>query len=99
MQFRKLSFAAVGIASLLTSLGGVSMVQAQHPDATYRATLLPLNSNTTGSDASGDVAFTISGDRLTIHVTATRVPPDMEHWQHFHGFAEGDKQSTCPTAS
>jgi hypothetical protein len=27
------------------------------------------------------------------------VPPNVEHWQHFHGFATGDKTSTCPTAS
>ena len=99
MQIGKLSFAAVGIASLLTSLGGVSMVHAQQPDATYRATLLPLNSEATGSEASGDVTFTISGDRLTIQVTAKGVPPDTEHWQHIHGFVEGDQQSTCPAAS
>ncbi len=75
------------------------MAQAQHPDATYSATFTPLNSNVTGSDAAGNVTFTITGDQLTIQVTATGVPPDTEHWQHFHGFAEGDKHAACPSAS
>lgn len=100
MQLRKLSFTAVGIASLLTSLGGITMVQAQQPaDATYAATLKPLNAAASGAEATGDVTFTISGDQLTIHVTAKGVSPDTEHWQHFHGFAEGDKEATCPTAA
>ena len=25
-------------------------------------------------------------------------PPNMEHLQHFHGFAKGDRTSRCPTA-
>ena len=50
-----------------------------------------LNAAASGAEATGDVTFTISGDQLTIHVTAKGVSPDTEHWQHFHGFAEGDK--------
>ncbi|MEZ4564772.1 MAG: hypothetical protein R2853_18735 [Thermomicrobiales bacterium] len=99
MRFRKLSLAAVGIASLLAVSGGVSMTQAQQADMTYTATLAPLNSSVTGGEASGNVTFTIAGDQLTIDVTAKGVPPDMEHWQHFHGFAEGNKDATCPSAS
>jgi hypothetical protein len=99
VRFHKLSVAAMSIAGLLAGVGGIPMVQAQNADVTYRATLSPLNSMATGSDASGEATFTISGDRLIIRITAEGVPPDTEHWQHFHGFAEGDKQSTCPTAS
>ena len=65
---------------------------------TYEAKLLPLNAKTTGSDASGEATFTISGDRLIIRVTAKGVPPNMEHLQHFHGFATGEGTSRCPTA-
>ena len=65
---------------------------------TYKAELSPLNAKTTGSDASGEATFRISGDRLTIRVTAKGVPPNMEHLQHFHGFAKGDRISRCPTA-
>jgi hypothetical protein len=65
---------------------------------TYKAKLLPLNVKTTGSDAGGEATFTISGDQLTIRVTARGVPPNMEHLQHFHGFANGDRTFRCPTA-
>jgi hypothetical protein len=65
---------------------------------TYKAKLLPLNAKTTGSDARGEATFTVSGDQLTIRVTAKDVPPNMEHLQHFHGFATGDGTSKCPTA-
>jgi hypothetical protein len=64
---------------------------------TFKAELSPLNSKTTGSDASGEATFTISGDKLTIRITAKGVPPNMEHLQHFHGFAKGDRTSECPT--
>lgn len=75
------------------------MAHAQSTDVTYAATLAPLNSNVTGSDTSGNVTFTIAGDQLTIEVTAKGAPPDMEHWQHFHGFADGNKDATCPSAN
>lgn len=75
------------------------MAQAQHTDTTYTATLAPLNSTVTGANASGKVTFTIAGDQLTFEITAQGVSPDTEHWQHFHGFTEGDKDATCPSAS
>ncbi|MCC6315749.1 MAG: CHRD domain-containing protein [Thermomicrobiales bacterium] len=65
----------------------------------YHATLSPLNASVTGSEASGEATFTINGDDLTIHIEMKGVPPDMAHLQHFHGFAEGDKASACPTAA
>jgi hypothetical protein len=99
VRFHTLSLTAVSIAGLLAGVGGIPMVQAQNTDVIYKATLLPLNSTAIGSDASGEATFTISGDRPTIHVSAKGVPPDTNHWQHFHGFGEGNKQSTCPTAS
>jgi hypothetical protein len=73
--------------------------QAEVATARYQAELLPLNAATTGSEAKGQVSFVISGDQLTIRVNAEGVPPSMEHLQHFHGFATGDGDSTCPTAA
>jgi hypothetical protein len=98
MKFHELSL-ALGIAGLVAGLGGIPMAQAQNADVVYKAMLSPLNSTATGSDASGEAVFTISGDQLTIQITAKGAPPDIEHWQHFHGFAAGDETSTCPTAS
>jgi hypothetical protein len=52
----------------------------------------------TGSSATGEVRFTIRGDSLTILVNASGLPNDIEHWQHFHGFADG-RQAVCPTVA
>jgi len=96
MRLQKHSFAAIG--GVLTTFAGISVVRAESADVTYKAELSPLNSKTTGSGARGEATFTISGDRLTIHVSAKGVSPNMEHLQHLHGFAKGDRVSKCPTA-
>jgi hypothetical protein len=46
---------------------------------------------------SGEARLTVSGDRLTITIRAEGVPPDLVHWQHFHGFTD-NRAATCPTA-
>ena len=74
-----------------------TMAQSQGDTVTYRADLTALNSSVTGSDASGEVMMTISGDDLTIHITVKGVPPDMMHLQHFHGFPEPGKSAQCVT--
>lgn len=99
MRLHKLTSVMVGIAGLVASLGGIPMAQAQTAGVVYKVTLTPLNSSAAGSDAAGEATFTISGDQLTIRIAVKDVPPDIEHWQHFHGFATGDKTSKCPTAS
>ena len=97
MRLRKNSFAAMSLAGALAGFAGISPFQAENAGVTYKAELSPLNSKTTGSSARGEATFTISGDRLTIHVTAKGAPPNMEHLQHFHGFAKGDRTSRCRT--
>lgn len=86
------------VGALVAFAGGTSAAHAASAGVIYKAKLLPLNAKTTGSDASGEATFTISGDRLTIKITAKGVPSNMEHLQHFHGFATGDATSRCPTA-
>ena len=98
MRHQKDSRVATAVAGLLVGFVGISAAQPTNEDVTYKAELSPLNAKTTGSDASGEATFTISGDRLTICVTAKGVPPNMEHLQHFHGFVKGDRISRCPTA-
>lgn len=98
MRPRKFGFAFTGIVAAAIGLAGISAVQAQDSEVAYRAELQPLNSSVTGSDGAGEVTYTISGDRLTISVTAEGVPSGIEHWQHFHGFAEGDQAARCPGA-
>jgi CHRD domain len=83
---------------VLAGFAGISVVQAENADMTYKAELSPLNSKAIGSDARGEATFTVSGDQLTIHVSANGVSPNMEHLQHLHGFAKGGRKSKCPTA-
>ncbi len=99
MQRYKLTLAIVAMFGLLVGLGAAPMVQAQDADAVYNATLAPLNSSVTGSDAEGSAVLTVSGDELTIQITVEGVPQDIEHWQHFHGFVDGGQTSVCPTLS
>ncbi len=87
---------------LALALGGMTCVSAASVGAqapvTYVATLHPMNTNVTGSSASGQVRFSIVGDTMTIEVDVTGVSPNMVHWQHFHGFAD-NRDATCPTAA
>jgi len=100
MKTAKSTFVSMGIVGALLGLGSGALVsQAAAADASYQAVLSPLNATTSGTSANGEASFTIEGDQLTIRVTVTGVPSSMEHLQHFHGFAMGDQQSTCPVAS
>ncbi len=90
------------LGTLLTSAAiaaalSTSAAPAPTKDAVYVAKLQPVNVKASGQAASGEVRFTVHGDSLTIKVHVQGVPPNIEHWQHFHGFPDG-KQSTCPTA-
>lgn len=64
----------------------------------YVAHLKSMNDKVTGHDANGEARFTIAGDKLTISIDMKGVPPNMEHWQHFHGFKD-NTDAVCPTAA
>lgn len=64
----------------------------------YTARLHAMNSKVTGSDASATAAFDIDGDNMLVRIEAKGLPPDIEHWQHFHGFKDG-RAAKCPTAA
>lgn len=93
------SLAALGIAGLLAGVGAMPMALAQPTDVIYRAELTPLNPTITGTDAYGEALFTISGDDLNMQITMRGLPQEIEHWQHLHGFAEGERDATCATAN
>jgi len=95
----KPAWMAIGLVGVWTVLAGATLVaRAAHTGVTYKAELSALNEKAAGSAASGEATFTISGDRLTIRIRAKGVSPNMEHLQHFHGFAKSDRTSRCPTA-
>ncbi|MEZ5533473.1 MAG: hypothetical protein R3E69_13955 [Steroidobacteraceae bacterium] len=71
---------------------------ATTPDhAMYVAHLKAMNAGTTKGSTTGEARFIIDGDNVTIDVRVHGAPSDTVHWQHFHGFANGQPAS-CPTA-
>lgn len=64
----------------------------------YVAEVSALNADKTGFTPAGKATFTVKGDSLIVHVKMTGTPPDIEHWEHFHGFPEG-KEANCATAA
>lgn len=86
------------LATVIGLAGLASASAAQDADSVWRADLVPMNTETTGSDATGTATLTVTDDTLTIHIDATGTPAGIMHLQHFHGFPEGDETSTCPSA-
>lgn len=106
-QLKRTSIGAAAAAALLAGAGVVGppatasaqrALSAGQTDASYIATLSPVNSNLTMRSATGEVRFTIRGDSLRITVNASGLPKEIEHWQHIHGFPDG-QQASCPSAS
>src|SRR5687768_14656901 len=81
MRLQAFSIKAICVAAAFVGFGNISAAQAQDSNVAYRAELLPLNTNITGSSGAGEVTYAISGDQLTISVTAEGVPSSIEHWQ------------------
>lgn len=86
----------VKLLATVLCAGALSFGTAQAATATYEAALHPMNTNITGTAASGEARFTVSGDTLTIDISMKGVPPSMIHWQHFHGFTD-NRDAVCPT--
>lgn len=86
-----LAAGAIALAAPLPAGAAASRIE-------YIAHLHAMNTNVTHAKTSGTARFVIHGGELTIHVKVRGAPPDMVHWQHFHGFTSG-KAATCPTAA
>lgn len=100
---RKMAVAAVvGVmgfaASAMAQSGGAGSGASGGAETVYVAQLQPLNTSVTGSETTGEARFTISGDTLTISIKVTGAPPNTVHWQHFHGFKDG-QAATCATTA
>lgn len=83
--------------SIIFAVLGCSSVPAATLAETveYEAKIGALNSHKTGFKPSGTAHFKVEGDELHIWVEMSRTPPNIEHWEHFHGFTEGT-ESRCP---
>lgn len=65
-------------------------------EETYEVQLQPLNAVVTGQMTTGEGRFVISGDTMKVTIDVKNAPAGIEHWQHFHGFAN-DSAATCAT--
>lgn len=66
--------------------------------AVYQAEIYPLNSDITGLKTSGKARFEIGDNEVHVLIHMSGTPPNMEHWQHFHGFEDG-REAACPDES
>lgn len=96
----KMSFISTLVFSVSACLVGLpseaQTSDASAPDQSYVAQLYSMNTDVTGQESSGKARFTISGDTLSISITAEGVPAGIAHLQHFHGFKDGSDAS-CAT--
>jgi hypothetical protein len=91
-----LPIALVAVALSVTSVGAAGRHAAVR--AVYIAHLAPMNVAVVGSKTTGEARFEVRGDKLIIDIKVRGAPPDITHWQHFHGFKDGSA-ATCPTPS
>lgn len=88
---------AAALAGVLATAGiALAAPVHGHSGAVYVAHLTPLNTKVTGSETSGEARFEIKGNNLVISVKVTGAPPDITHWQHFHGFKD-NHAAACAT--
>lgn len=64
----------------------------------YKVELAGLNSEVTGQETTGKAEFVVEGNTMKVTIDVKNAPPGMQHWQHFHGFVNGDN-AKCATAS
>lgn len=73
------------------------IVEEATAEVVYEAQLSALNSEITGSETTGTARFVVNGNTVSVTIEVEGAPANVEHWQHFHGFANGD-DAQCPTA-
>ena len=97
MTIRFLCAAAIAsLACTPVALAGTPVTKDDSQPTVYAAQLHPMNTKVTGLETTGEARFSIDGDTLTITISAQKLPPDIVHWQHFHGFKD-NSDAACPT--
>lgn len=89
--------ALAGALALSTAAVGAEAGHARLR-AVYIAHLAPMNVAVVGGKTTGEARFEIRGVDLVIDIKVRGAPPDITHWQHFHGFKDG-RAATCPDPS
>jgi hypothetical protein len=85
---------ALAIAAYAPSALAAAAPADNRPTA-YVAKLHPQNTKVTGLKTTGEAKFSLSGDALAITIKVEKLPPDIMHLQHFHGFKD-NRDASCP---
>lgn len=89
----------LGTIAALAGAVALALPAGAHAATThYVAHLHALNTSVTHAKTTGEARFTVDGDTLKIDVRVHGAPAGIEHWQHFHGFADG-QAATCAAAA
>jgi hypothetical protein len=97
MQTRNAHLLALAAGILIVAPGAAIAAAPAH--AVYVAHLHAMNAGVTKTATAGEARFTVNGDQLTIDIKVHGAPPDTVHWQHFHGFKDGQPASCATTAA
>lgn len=89
--------ALAGAFALSTASAGADAGHAR-VRAVYIAHLAPMNAAAVRSRTTGEARFEVRGRDLIIDIKVKNAPPNITHWQHFHGFKDG-RATTCPGPS
>lgn len=91
-----LLMAALLVAGSFAAPALVQAATANASEQSYTATLQPMNAKAIDFSTTGKATFKIHGDDLTIDIQVKGSPPNLTHWQHFHGL-QGQMAATCAT--
>lgn len=84
------------VAGALT-LASIGTGTAAPMRAVYVAHLHAMNTGAAKTSTTGTARFAVNGDKLTIDIRVHGAPPDTVHWQHFHGFKDGQPAACAGT--
>ncbi|KRM87514.1 hypothetical protein [Lacticaseibacillus thailandensis] len=65
---------------------------------TYKADIVPLNADKIGTAAHGTARLELTDTELTINIEMFDTPANIEHWEHFHGFPDGQDAQIATAA-
>lgn len=95
MKLKPTSFiAALVIAGTFATQTVAQAATGNPSNQSYTTNLQPMNAKATGFSTTGRATFNIHGDVLTIDIKVQGAPPNITHWQHFHGL-QGQLGATC----
>lgn len=64
----------------------------------FVAEIQPLNAAKIGTSAHGTATFTLTAETLDIQIEMFDTPANTNHWEHFHGFPDGQDAAVATAA-